>query len=679
MFNTVLRAPRARRTRAPWFAVIALVLASCSGGDAEPEAEPVDVSTTVAAVAEDTTTEVDMGIDFDWDAECAEGAGDDLPAEGGVCADSGLRPETGGFSFENWGGPVEADAVTVEHAVAMFGVEATCARDDADGCVPYPAVTQWIESMNSGMEGGRCEGMAVLSQAINDGYMSVADLQDAAAVTADLERDAPAVAANISYWWATQSLPSIADFNESTRSMSPVEIARDVARALREREGVTLGIYFEGGGHAVTPIAVTWDGEATIDILVYDNNYPGAINRVAIDTTSETWSYAGAALNPDEVSDGWSGSTGTMDYTLMGVRQGEQVPPWAEGDGADESVRVSVNTAGRSIAGVEVTVGGVVIDSRDLSSAAEGVRIFPSRGRIGTGTTVEIPAGLTDVTVRPIAGDQESPWFAPQRLCNGPCPDDSEDLVDLILDVDMPGAGSLHIEDELTAGVEGSEPFALKLSTAGPFQATLDVADGADVQAAYALGDQSLDMSLEDGQDFGIVQNGDDGAFDLDVYDAEGAILYELLFDGDLDGETLAGLLFDIDEETGELILGEDLWEAEELDEAFDDLFLGDDEVGDDGSEEDDASAESEDSDTNADDPTGDDSDSDDSTGDDSGTDDSTGDDSGTDDSGTDDSGTDDSGTDDSSGDDPGTDEPTADDPTTDDPPADGPATDDGG
>jgi hypothetical protein len=85
--------------------VIAL-LVSCGGSE--------------ETTTEETSTSTDGS--FSWADECTTEAGD-LPTEGLICADSGMRPTTDGFSFENWGGPVEADAVTLNTAATLYGIE----------------------------------------------------------------------------------------------------------------------------------------------------------------------------------------------------------------------------------------------------------------------------------------------------------------------------------------------------------------------------------------------------------------------------------------------------------------------------------------------------------------------------------------------------------------------------
>ncbi|NDH92051.1 MAG: hypothetical protein EBY79_02995, partial [Actinobacteria bacterium] len=159
-------------------------------------------------------------------------------------------------------------------------------------------------------------------------------------------------------------------------------------------------------------VAVTWADGGAIEILLYDNNYPGEITTLNIDEETETWTYDVGAANAGEAGAVWTGTTGSMDYTLMADREGEQKVPWSQDDRVGEakgSARITVTTGGRSIAGVIVTTGEKVVDSRDLKSATDGIRIFPSRGGLGTGATVEIPAGLADLKVKPVIGEVLDP------------------------------------------------------------------------------------------------------------------------------------------------------------------------------------------------------------------------------------------------------------------------------
>ena len=428
---------------------------------------------------------------------------------------------------------------------------------EADTCIPFPAVQHWIEETNLSIEGGRCEGMAVLSQRINDEMNQPEDFASTATKTFDLPKPAVPVSGSISRWWATQMLAGVQEANARAQAMEPSTIAQNIARALRAKQGVTLGMYANGMGHAVTPIAVTWAEEGTIEILIYDNNYPGEITTVTIDDETETWTYDVGAANAGEAGAVWTGTTGSMDYTLMADREGEQLVPWSMDDRADEakgSVRVTVTTGGRSIAGVVVTLGDKVVDSRDLASATEGIRIFPSRGGLGTGATVEIPAGLNGIKVKPVIGEVLDPAAGD---------------IDLVFAVDSPGPGSIIVRDTVDPEDTSYDDFELELSTDDDYESNIDVAADGDIDTGYAFEEESIDVMLEDGQDLDIGDVSEDGAIDVSITDEAGAELYSIGFDGEADGEDLTTTELDIDEETGGVDATEVAVEAEDIDETI--------------------------------------------------------------------------------------------------------------
>lgn len=515
------------------------------------------VFVAVAALAACGGGSGESGSGFDWAKECAKAAESGLPTSSQICADSGLRPGDDGFSFENWGGPVAEDAVTVTTAVAVFGQEGTCARLEGDACIPFPAVQQWIDQTNLSIEGGRCEGMAVLSQRINDEMNAPGDFQETATRTFDLQKPSVPVAGSISRWWVTQTLPSVAEANARAQAMEPTKIATNIAKALRAKQGVTLGMYANGMGHAVTPVAVTWSDGGAIEVLLYDNNYPGEITALTIDSETETWTYDVGAANAGEAGAIWTGTTGSMDYTLMADREGEQKVPWSDDDRAGEakgSARITVTTGGRSISGVIVTLGDKVVDSRDLTSATGGIRIFPSRGGLGTGATVEIPAGLADLKVKPVIGEVLDPAAGD---------------IDLIFAVDSPGPGSVIVRDQVDPADGEYDDFTLELSTDDDFESNIDVAADADVEAGYAFEEESIEAVLEDGQDLDIGDATEEGSIDVSITDESGAELYSVDFDGEADGDELVSAEIDINEETGEAEITEVPIGAEALDDTI--------------------------------------------------------------------------------------------------------------
>ncbi len=499
------------------------VLVSCGGSE----------STT-----EEGTSDPTDGT-FSWEAECTTEAGD-LPTEGLICADSGMRPTTDGFSFENWGGPVAEDAVTLETAAQLYGTDSVCAEVQADACTPLPGAQQWVEEMNASIEGGRCEGMAVMSQRFAVGLNNPSEFQDGATVVADLQRETSTVGADISRWWVTQNLSTVAEFNYAAQQLTPTQIAQDMVMAIRDQAGVTFGFYSNGQGHAITPIAIALRPDGVLDVMSYDNNYPGQITTVTIDPSTETWSYDMAATNAGVDADIWSGTTGSMDYTLMSSREEANPAPWSANDrsaATKGSARISISTRGTSVPGAIITIGSDTIDTRDLSTLSNGVRVFTNKGGKGTGATIEIPRGLKGVKVKPVIGELI---------------DTTATKIPLLFTVDSPGSGSLLVRDEVDATDTEYDDFSYDVSTEDDFSSSVDVAPDGEVEADYAYDEESINTLLEDGQDFDIVDPDGEGEIEFAVTDEEGNALYESSFDGnDEDGSQITEL--DFNEETGEM------------------------------------------------------------------------------------------------------------------------------
>jgi len=486
---------------------------------------------------EDTSASTDST--FSWENECTTEAGD-LPTEGLICADSGMRPTTDGFSFENWGGPVAEDAVDLNTAAALYGVESVCAEVQDNACTPLPGAQQWVEEMNASIEGGRCEGMAVMSQRFAVGLNSPSEFQDGATVVTNLQRETSNVGADISRWWVTQNLSTVAEFNYAAQQLTPTQIAQDMVMAIRDQAGVTFGFYSNGQGHAITPIAIALRQDGVLEVLNYDNNYPGQITTVTIDPLTEIWSYDMAATNAGVDADIWSGTTGTMDYTLMSAREEPNPAPWSAGDRSDltkGSARISISTRGTSVPGAIITVGDSTIDTRDLSTLSNGIRVFTNKGGRGTGATIEIPAGLKGVKIKPVIGDVI---------------DASAEKIPLLFSVDSPGSGSLLVRDSVDPTDTEYDDFSYDVSTEDDFSSSVDVALDGEVEADYAYDEESINTLLEDGQDFDIVDPDGEGDIDFMLTDEDGNLLYESSFDGeDEDGTQITELNFN--EETGEM------------------------------------------------------------------------------------------------------------------------------
>jgi hypothetical protein len=291
-----------------------------------------------AAVAEPTT--ILRGDDTET------GAGTSVETSGAYASDLGFRPETNGFSFENYGGEGETN-LTPNDMQRLFG-EQVCTTIQDGQCLLTPPGEQWLQQINSAMEGGHCEGMAVLSNLFYTGEID--PVAFGAPNVPDLEiAGNEALQREIAYWWATQSTqPARSGIVEQTPSGVVNTLLTAFAAGPSGSDQYALGIYKRDftGGHAITPYAVEDRGDGIYWILVYDNNYPGQARAVEVDTNNDTWSYSGST-NPAEAEGNYEGdaSTFTLELAPIGPRLGQQECPFCQ-DQASASTGAMMLQAG---------------------------------------------------------------------------------------------------------------------------------------------------------------------------------------------------------------------------------------------------------------------------------------------------------------------------------------------
>ena len=561
----------------------------------------------------------------------SEKSGDDAGYDGGSyplpgcslddpasCTYEGFDPSVDGFGFENWG---ESGVLGATEMIALFGREEVCANGGSSDCVLYPAAQQWADQVNEAMSGGHCEGMAVLSRLIYDGGVDLADLDAEAGSTFDLSRENPAVLRAIEYWWATQMVQPVQEAFQSYQQFEPSEIAARLAEGLESGAGYTLGIYSEQGGHAVTPIAVT-DEDGLIAIHVYDNNFPGAVQRIMVDPEAEQWSYAMGSTNPQAETGGWEGGRGTIELTPMRSRTAKPFPsPFGDEDGDAKTSHIMV-TSSDSDAELQVimTVDGRVYDTRDRGAGLpEGVHV---RSVLGTspllaGNWSSITVDRALVKTFSIALEAEEGEGA---------------TVPVTVSVDGGEMPRTTVRYEWAPDSQGvHEPVSVDPD--GNVAVDFEDMDGAEVNVSNGLNSANLPVSDEmiaDGLRMEVGSLDEDGTSTIDFEDESGESLGEYELGDDSESGDVTEIMAEFDPETGGFEETVSEVEAESVDpEAL--AFLEDME---------DAVLEE----------SGDSADGTDAGGDD-GTDDSGGEDSG----GTDDIGGDDSGgTDDSGAEDPG-------------------------
>ena len=220
--------------------------------------------------------------------------------------ESGFILNENAFAFKNFGGRDPNARVTADSASRMFGVDAVCSNADvaeAEGCRLTPIAKTWMQHVNDSMEGGRCEGFAVLSGLMFLGQMTPQDFGASSVRELELE-DNQALAREIAYWFSTQYLVDVID--KATRPVTANEAVKFLAKELAApTEMYRLGLVRvddEGrrrGGHAVLPTAVVPGENGTWKIKVYDNNFPDAEREIIVDTAKNRWEYQ-ASSNPNE-------------------------------------------------------------------------------------------------------------------------------------------------------------------------------------------------------------------------------------------------------------------------------------------------------------------------------------------------------------------------------------------
>ena len=166
-------------------AVVALVLcASCSGSGGDTATQSTDTGEIVARLA----------------SHCTDVVSDDL-GEGTLCVDSGFRTDVDQFRFANWGRSPEADMnVTVQTLVDLFGHSAVCMPGPETACVLRPRTMQKLDEWNVALGGGRCEGIAALSQRMHLRYETADQYAAGANTPSQLDRSNKRLTQAIVYW-----------------------------------------------------------------------------------------------------------------------------------------------------------------------------------------------------------------------------------------------------------------------------------------------------------------------------------------------------------------------------------------------------------------------------------------------------------------------------------------------
>jgi hypothetical protein len=295
------------------FSLLAVFAAAC-GSDVDETTSEEDTTYS----EENTAPEPDVTV-------AAEDSEQEPPADAnqadsavGAEADSGFRPETDGFSFENYGDESGAINLTAAEMQRMFG-DAVCANTANGECTLTPPAQEWMDQVNQEMSGGHCEGMAVLSNLMY--YNQVPPANFGGDTAHDLDFNNQTLQREIAYWWVTQATTP---GGETKINSSPSAVLDTLMETFQQGKDASewwaLGIYKRdgSGGHAITPLAVDDQGNGIYNILVYDNNFPNEVRQIVVDRNAETWSYQ-ASTNPNEPEELYEGDASTQTLEVVAI------------------------------------------------------------------------------------------------------------------------------------------------------------------------------------------------------------------------------------------------------------------------------------------------------------------------------------------------------------------------
>jgi|688.fasta_scaffold169479_1 hypothetical protein len=231
---------------------------------------------------------------------------------------SGFIVAKNGFSFSNWGGITEYDALAFKQMGLLFAGAANCHKDEFGAhCDVRGGNRIDLNHINEHLAQGRCEGMVVLAARLYKHPANIAGISKRAHNAAQLTKDE--AEHQIAFWWATQLSPTIGLESLRTVGFRPSEIGRLIFESLSRREMVSLGVYTESSGHTVLPISVN-ETETQFVVRLYDPNQPRTVPKLVIDKLTESWSitpYVATTGTPGSIR--WSGP-GRLDVVPISSR-----------------------------------------------------------------------------------------------------------------------------------------------------------------------------------------------------------------------------------------------------------------------------------------------------------------------------------------------------------------------
>jgi hypothetical protein len=286
------------------------------------------------------------------------GSVDNYQPTGQLIADNGFRPDTDGFSFQNYGNDVQPQNMTPADVQDLFG-DQVCASGTGSSCQLSPPAQVWMDNQNAAMAGGHCMGFSVAALRFYDGNATLSSFGSFDATDQLTIPDDTNLQSTIAKDWTFQNLPDVQSAEEKG---APNDVLDTLTSALKDKsEYYTIAIFKRDGtgGHAITPYAVEDQGGGKENVLVYDNNFPGVTREISFDRNANTWSYIGGP-NPNDTNEQYDGDASTQSLSLFPTSPGEQQQPcpFCNGQNDNSSGSSTGSVLGAAQQYNEVTLNG---------------------------------------------------------------------------------------------------------------------------------------------------------------------------------------------------------------------------------------------------------------------------------------------------------------------------------
>lgn len=414
---------------------------------------------------------------------------------GSVCVDSGVRSESL-FSFSNWGGRrYKADDFGFEEMIALYGENEVCKSSTSDKCDIAPKARLMRNVIDSMIQNGRCEGITALGAS----YMIQRGPDPKLFGAGNIQELIPSTdsfANVVDYWWGTQLLSDVVKESKSTRGKDLKKVLSEIIAGVSAKQGVTIGLYTDGGAHSVLPVAVTKISDTEFIVHVWDSNTPRALSKLKIDLSKDEWIYAAGRVNTNSAPKKWTGQSGSIDIVTLANRKGKPVLNINDGQKGSASITAS-STSGRELTLSLSTKAGkqLVATATGTVGVIPGVVVTPMRNGDTSQLIVSLPTDQQDLLVEVSSSSEKKQDGATLvTFDNG----DSRAMSLSIPNTQGESLAKVALSrsntDEMTVGANSREE--LTITTANKF-ALMSIPTQSNETASFSLpGDNSSDVSV---------------------------------------------------------------------------------------------------------------------------------------------------------------------------------------